>query len=241
MKEAIIVNKIQPTVFWDFDGTLVTMPGLYRSVLIDVLNENEPEHHIDSEKFKPHLKAGFPWHEPEKSHIHLNINEAWWENLEKVFALAYQSVGFNVKRSQKLATQVRKYIVEPRRYVVYEDTISALKRVREKGWRQGILSNNIPELPDIVKALGLSEYLDFCITSASIGYEKPNPEAFRIALSLTGNPEKVWMIGDNYLADVKGAEAVGISAILVRTVKNHDTQYYASDLNEAINIIMKYL
>jgi putative hydrolase of the HAD superfamily len=235
------MNQNKPTIFWDFDGTLVSMPGLYRSALIDVLNDNEPEHHINAEQLKPYLKAGFPWHEPEKSHLHLNISDAWWENLENVFFHAYQAVGIDVKRSQRLATQVRKYVVDASRYVIYEDTIPALKRVREKGWRQGILSNNIPELPDIVKALGLSDYLDFCITSASIGYEKPNPEAFRIALSLTDDPEMVWMIGDNYLADVKGAEALGISAILVRALNNYDTKYSASDLNEAISVIVKYL
>lgn len=47
------------------------------------------------------------------------------------------------------------------------------------------------------------------------GYEKPHPEAFKIALSTAGNPKFVWMIGDNINADIIGAQNVNIPAILV--------------------------
>jgi putative hydrolase of the HAD superfamily len=231
------MNQNQRVILWDFDGTLVSMLGLYRAALIDVINENEPGHHIDQEQIRLYLRDGFPWHKPEESHFHLATADAWWKNMENVFANAYQGIGFEVKRSRELAVKVRKYVIDPRRYVVYEDTVPVLKRLKEKGWRQAILSNNIPELPDIVKALGLSDYLDFCITSASIGYEKPNTAAFRIALSLAGNPDRVWMIGDNIVADIRGAEALGISAILVRNPKSQNTKYCASDLVEAVKII----
>ncbi|MGH7576165.1 MAG: HAD-IA family hydrolase, partial [Longimicrobiales bacterium] len=43
----------------------------------------------------------------------------------------------------------------------------------------------------------------------SIGYEKPNPRAFRHVLNAVGPSGPVWMIGDNPIADVAGAAAVG--------------------------------
>lgn len=231
------MNQSNPTVLWDFDGTLVDMPGLYRTAMITVLNECEPSHKVVAEQVRPYLRAGFPWHKPEEPHLHLTTAEAWWKNLEIVFTHAYQGVGFDEKRAQEFAKQVRKHIIDPHRFVIYEDTIPALKQLKEKGWKQGILSNHVPELPDIVKELGLSSYFDFCITSAKIGYEKPNPNAFHIALDWAGNPDKVWMVGDNIIADIKGAEAVGISAILVRSQKSTDAKYYAPDLLEAVRII----
>jgi putative hydrolase of the HAD superfamily len=53
-------------------------------------------------------------------------------------------------------------------------------------------------------------------SSASIGYEKPHPAIFRRALAAIPAAGPVWMIGDNPVADVAGAEALGLPAILVR-------------------------
>lgn len=233
----ILMVETSPTILWDFEGTLVAHPGLWRSSLMEVLNKYEPSHCVDEEQIRPFLRAGFPWHKPEEPHLHLVTPDAWWLNLETVFIRAYQGVGFEVGRAQELAKQVRKYIIDSRRYVVYDDTIPALKSLKIRGWKHAILSNHVPELPDIVKALGLSPYIDFCISSASTGYEKPNPEAFRIAQSIIGNPKKVWMIGDNLNADIRGAEAVGLPAILVRNPAGENMKYFARDLLEAASII----
>jgi putative hydrolase of the HAD superfamily len=63
--------------------------------------------------------------------------------------------------------------------------------------------------------MGLDGVIDQVFTSALTGYEKPNPEAFRIALG-GADPEACFMVGDNPVADVLGAEQVGIRGILVR-------------------------
>ena len=88
--------------------------------------------------------------------------------------------------------------------------------MRSHGWEQAILSNHIPELPDIVEALGLTQYVQAVLSSALMGYEKPHPQAFLQALAIFDNPQTIWMIGDNIEADILGAQAVGIPAILVR-------------------------
>lgn len=67
-------------------------------------------------------------------------------------------------------------------------------------------------------------------SSALTGYEKPHPQAFFQALDRLGCPETVWMIGDNLEADVLGAQAVGIPAILVRKVDERAT-YAFPDLS----------
>ena len=65
--------------------------------------------------------------------------------------------------------------------------------------------------------LGLSDLVERVFTSAVIGYDKPHPEAFRHALRESGDPATRWMVGDNPVADVAGAEALGIPAVLIRT------------------------
>jgi putative hydrolase of the HAD superfamily len=235
------MNKV---IFWDFDGTLVPFTS-WRLALMDVLNECEPGHDIDGEEVRPFLKDGFPWHLPQEPHPHLSVPDDWWRALEPLFVRTYKGVGFDTGRAEELARQVRNHMVKPQRYVLFEDTIPVLSSLKELNWRNVILSNHMPELPDIVKALGLSPYFDFCITSAATGYEKPNPQAFHLALERAGNPEKAWLIGDNVISDIQGAEAAGIPAILVhephvhsnQTLNMKDIRYYSSDLTGVIKII----
>jgi putative hydrolase of the HAD superfamily len=91
-----------------------------------------------------------------------------------------------------------------------------LERLRAQGWSHVVLSNHVPELPAIAAGIGLTPLVDRIVTSAATGFEKPHPEAFARAFEGTGRPADVWMVGDNEVADVAGAEAVGIPAILVR-------------------------
>ena len=76
-----------------------------------------------------------------------------------------------------------------------------------------ILSNHAPELPQLVADLGLAPLIDRTITSAMVGAEKPNRRIFEYAMDVADAGDDVWMVGDNPVADIGGAEAVGIRAI----------------------------
>lgn len=137
----------------------------------------------------------------------------------------------------ELAGLSHRRFIDAIRFKLFEDTIKTLEFLQSSGWRHVILSNHVPELPHIVERLGLERLIDKYISSALFGYEKPHPEIFRIALELTGNPNTVWMVGDNFRVDVSGAEAVGIDAILVRNLRNQGARYFALNLWEGVKII----
>lgn len=227
----------QPTIIWDFEGTLAECPGLWRSALIRVLDDNVPDHQIDQEQIRPFLKDGFFWHRPEQPHTAIKTADDWWLSLEPVFTRAYCGVGFDSAEARKLAGLVRSCYINPARFKLYEDTLPALKKLKSTGWKHVILSNHVPELQGIVLALGLGEYVDRVFCSASTGYEKPNIKAFQIALNYIGHKEEVWMVGDNWESDIKGAEAVGIKAILVRREIKEHVRYFANALHEVVHII----
>ena len=157
--------------------------------------------------------------------------------MEALFTRAFQGVGFGIPRAKELAQMVRERYIAPEKWTLYEDTIPALEYLSHRGWNHAILSNHVPELPDIVRGLGLSHHISYCMTSAATGYEKPNPEAFKNALVTTGTPERVWMIGNEPIADIQGAETVGLPAILVRNPQTEGIRHYARDLTEAVAII----
>jgi putative hydrolase of the HAD superfamily len=205
-------------LFWDFDGTLgYRLGGMWSSALHEALLDAEPDSKLTVHDFAPLLKDGFPWHQPDQEHTNLTTAELWWSNLiSTVIAKAYRSLGYSAEDACRLASIARQKYVDSRYWALYDDVIPLLHSLKEKGWKHIIVSNHVPELHDIISSLGLSGYVSDIVNSALIGYEKPHPQIYQIALERAGNPKNVWMIGDNIDADVIGAEKAGIKGILVR-------------------------
>lgn len=65
---------------------------------------------------------------------------------------------------------------------------------------------------------GLADAIDAVATSHDVGWRKPHRAMFDRALELAAvRPNEAFMVGDNPIADVRGAQALGIRAVLRRT------------------------
>ena len=92
----------------------------------------------------------------------------------------------------------------------------ALARMRDMGLTLVVVSNSDGTAERSLEAAGLRPYLDFVIDSAIVGYEKPDPRIFEHGLRQTGaRAERTLHVGDLYHADVTGARAAGIHAVLL--------------------------
>ena len=99
---------------------------------------------------------------------------------------------------------------------VFPDAIPALDALRPRGLIVGAVSNWVWQLPELLHSLDLVSRFDFVAASARIGYEKPHRRIFEWALAEAGVPaETVLHVGDHVDADVEGATAVGIGAVLI--------------------------
>jgi putative hydrolase of the HAD superfamily len=135
-----------------------------------------------------------------------------------------------------IARMVRARYLDPTGWIVFPDSAPALATLSAHGWRHMVLSNHVPELPRLIDALGLGHHFERVFTSATLGYEKPNPLAFKAAVNALPSDAPVIMIGDSVVADYKGARAAGLDAILVR--KSHpDCDPSCSDLNLLVEIL----
>ena len=229
-------------VFWDFDGTLGYRgrDGArlgFSTCLVEVMDAHQPGHDIDRRAFHPFLQTGFPWHAPDMTHLHLCEPDDWWDALNPVFAKALEGVGPRGAESRRSsrATSVPATPI-PYEWALYDDVLPVFERLRNAGWRHVIVSNHVPELPAIASGLGLDDLVEAVHTSGVTGYEKPHPEMYAIARRAAGDPERVWMVGDNIVADYEGAERVGIDAILVRHPDPGERRA-APDLWEAAKLI----
>jgi putative hydrolase of the HAD superfamily len=224
-------------VLVDFDGTLAARPGLWGGCVLELLDELAPGHPVTLDEVRLGLKGGFPWHRAHEPHLHLCDSHAWWRPVTELIARTLTDAGLDHGLATRVATATPERLADASRgWILFDDTIPALQLLAEAGWPAVVLSNHVPELGSIVEGLGLAEHVRCVLSSAVIGYEKPHPEAFRIALAASGHPETAWMVGDNPIADVEGAERAGLPAILVRS--SGEATYRAADLLDAAAVIL---
>lgn len=105
---------------------------------------------------------------------------------------------------------------------VFPDVYPALNELRQRGLVVGTLSNWVWNLPELLHALDLVRHFDFIAASARIGFEKPHPRIFEWALDKAGvTAAEAIHVGDHPDADVRGALAVGIGAVLIDRWSRH--------------------
>lgn len=227
-------------LLWDFDGTLGHRDGgAWTASLLETLDLAIPGHTVTLEQLRLYTQTGFPWHQADQPHLNLTSPAMWWEALYPVLAKAYRGVGLDESLAQTLARQFRAVYLNLDRWRLFDDVLPTLDTLSARGWTHAILSNHVPELGDIVQHLGLASRVAFVFNSAQIGYEKPHPRAFQIALETLPDVETAWMIGDNVVADVQGAEAVGLPAILVR--RHHSqARYFCESLLGIADVVSSH-
>lgn len=224
-------------LIWDFDGTLGYRAGRAWSVaLIETLDRCLPGHSFVAEQLAPHLRAGFPWHSPERPHEHITTADQWWAALAPTLEAAFSALGLPAEQTRWLAGQVRPVYADPTRFCLFDDTLDTLDALSARGWTHVILSNHVPEFDEIAAALGLTQRMAAVFNSAWLGFEKPHEQIFRKMLAALGAAAPQWMIGDNYQADIVGAASVGIPGILVR--RPHEAAArFSPDLRGVIEIV----
>ena len=232
--------RTEPTggkvVFWDFDGTLVQHKPLWSAAVLRVLQRSQPGCGVRLEEVRPLLRTGFPWHTPDRADTRW-VGPAFWTQMAVKFREVYRRLGVDAEDAARLAGQVRAEILRPENYAPYPDAAAALAGAQRLGYRNWMLSNNYPELPELVGRLGLGRYFDGYVVSALVGYDKPRPEIFERALALAGHPAVRWMVGDNPVADVEGAQRCGIPAVLVHEKADCGAQHCFSTLAEVLGVL----
>ena len=153
-----------------------------------------------------------------------NAVQTWEPSIE-----ADEAVGYEIDRGicahlgitdaafvAELHRRARVIYRDPTRYTIFPDVLDTLIALRRAVPRLGIVSNWDWRLPELCERLGLASYFDFIVVSARVGCSKPNPCIFREALrQASAMPERALHVGDSLAADVRGAQVVGITGVLV--------------------------
>ena len=67
-----------------------------------------------------------------------------------------------------------------------------------------------------IRQFALARFFDHIQVEGDVGFGKPDLRAFRRALAaLDVAPDEAWMVGDNLVWDIRGAQQAGIYAIWI--------------------------
>ena len=210
------------TVLFDVYGTLATWyPDRY------VLHANAAGQ-FGIEVTKQGIDAGYAVAEAymTRQNAQSPIRLMTSEERSQFFARFEQMVleGCGVEVDIELADKIwREVAKQEYEMVLFDDVLENLDALRERGYIVGIVSNVPSSGSELADQLGLSDSIDFAVTSSEVGVEKPDRRIFNEALRKAGDtsPESAVMVGDQIDSDIKGAVGAGIHPVLLDRNDNH--------------------
>jgi putative hydrolase of the HAD superfamily len=209
-------------VFFDLGGTLLVMrrDRIFRRVLSEEGREANLER-IHS----AYMNAESWWLSAfgDKAMTPEQTNEAYRALDERAFTSLYPNEDHG--EALRVSKLVRKRWPELESEIpleLYPDVEPTLTKLAQDGYFLGLISNAPPDTARIVEVLGLRKYLRSVVISGDVGYSKPHPEIFRIALTEAGvNAIDAVHVGDFYEADIIGARNAGIKGLLIDREGSH--------------------
>lgn len=226
------------TVFLDFDDTLIDTQGYASKCLKDLFSEYK-------------LNLFFKDFASFLAHYHKHVHELWNDyalgKMDKQTLITerfQRPLGHIEDLSSSQINNINKEFTK-RVVLIDKDIPGGLKLVKylkNKGYKLVMLSNGFSEMQyDKIKNSGFDNLFDKIILSDVVGYNKPHPNIFKESLRISkSSPEETIMIGDNYIADIKGAMQSNIDQIWYNP-KNESAEepptYMVKSLSEIINIL----
>jgi epoxide hydrolase-like predicted phosphatase len=94
--------------------------------------------------------------------------------------------------------------------------VTLIRDLRDQGYPVALLSNESLQLESRLREYGIQDLFDHVLISALMGMMKPDPTVYRVALqAVQASPHEAVFIDDS-LANVRGAQPLGIHTILFR-------------------------
>lgn len=211
--------KIQH-IFFDLDNTLwdhrrnayLTIKDLFEKEEINL------KYNIDFEEFHS---------------VYHDINEKLWEDIrDEIIDKAYLRKHrfydtfkhFNVDDEQLSMYFEEHFLDKILNYnELVEGTEYILEYLKAKQYTLHIISNGFKEVMERKCILsGIAPYFQTITSADSIGVRKPRPEIFEYSLNLAGAAkEECILIGDDWIADIVGAQNFGIDVIFFDVLKEN--------------------
>ena len=147
--------------------------------------------------------------------VYGGMNEEFWNFYSQRTLLNF---GCQPEQAIALAPEVHRRMAEeyqPQDHVP-QQVFDTLQTLKQAGFAMAVVSNRSNAYGEQLASLGLDEYFAFALAAGEINSWKPDAGIFLHALERLGaGPEGTIYVGDNYFADVVGAQNAGLQPVLV--------------------------
>ena len=146
---------------------------------------------------------------------HKGYEDPFWQNYTR---RNLESLGIGDQEIEAIAPKVHVYM--SRKYrpksILVPNCLKTIMKIRESGLLVGLLTNRSRPIYKEMLELGLDHELDIFLTASQLDAFKPDPEFFFRALDLLKvSPREAVYVGDNFFADIQGAEKADLLPILI--------------------------
>lgn len=217
LKNRRLSGRIQAVLF-DLDGTLRhSRPSFYDTFFqaaIDLAAPDTPDGRLRAKRWLHYYWAQSP-ELLDDLQTYEEQQEEFWTNH---YYQALLNFGCSQEQASSLAPPVYEYMAEdfiPNDWVS-PDVPPTLEALKGAGIRLAVVSNRTKSYQEQLDAMGLAGYFEFSLAAGELDTWKPEPEIFYHAIRrMDVTPERTIYVGDNYYADVIGAERAGIHPVLL--------------------------
>ncbi len=172
----------------------------------------------------------------------ITSQEAFTDYFRALYRHVFETLAFPGDIEQnldKLATLWR----EGKHLRLFDDARSSIQLLTEAGFHLGIITNWDNSLEPLLNRLGIKDYFKIILSSCQVGYAKPDPTIFHLALNQAGiSPNQAWFLGDQPKVDIEPATQLGIKTICVdyygKVKDNGEAHYLAPNLSMATFMIL---
>ncbi len=205
------------TILFDLGNTLLYFDGVLEELL----------QVADRRLYEALVELGYPLEPPFMAAFRANLRAYFVERevdfhegtVEQVLRATMRQVGCPEATGEHQKTALRAmYTVTQAHWRAEAEALPVLAELRRRGYRLGLISNaaDLEDLRGLIVQNGLADCFEQVLISAEVGYRKPHPYIFRLALEHFGvPPNQVAMVGDTLGADVLGAQRAGMAAVWV--------------------------
>lgn len=204
-------------ILFDLDGTLRHSRPSYNHALFDFASEMGVPFCEDKRRRALRWAHYYFAESPEianDSEVLGHDRDLFLTNYLRRFLISY---GCNRERAAKLAPEIYRQLkesVQPEDWIE-PDAAATLGKLRAAGFTLGVVSNRSHAFDDLLEELGLGSYFDFVLAAGEVNSWKPDVGIFQHALQRAGTcPACTMYVGDNYYADVIGAQRAGLQPVL---------------------------
>jgi HAD superfamily hydrolase (TIGR01662 family) len=203
------------TVLFDFDGTLVFHQPDSFDVIADFCAEIDQPLSDEAIRLGRRMRHHYFVDPTIRQQMETLSRDELWRHLNRHLLEAIDIQG----DLDKLAAEVTEYLGSIElTYHSPEPTAHTLGELRRRGYTLGLITNreSVDRFHEVLGMTELESHFELILASGEVGVRKPDPGIFGEALErMRAAAEQSLYVGDNYWADVVGAQRAGVTPVLL--------------------------